>query len=61
MTPEERERLCANTARSMNGVPTEIAQRWVAHCDKADPAYGAGVARAIEELARDALDPAGMS
>jgi catalase len=61
MTPEERERLCANTARSMKGVPTEIVQRWVEHCTKADPAYGAGVARAIEESSRNALDPAGMS
>ncbi|WP_269821539.1 catalase [Mycolicibacterium smegmatis] len=50
MTPDEQRRLFGNTARAMRGVPAEIQQRWVGHCAKADPAYGAGVAAAIEEL-----------
>jgi hypothetical protein len=27
--PEQRQALFENTARSMNGVPTEIQQRWI--------------------------------
>lgn len=50
MTPDEQRRLFGNTARALRGVPAEIQQRWVGHCAKADPAYGAGVAAAIEEL-----------
>jgi catalase len=34
----------------MRGVPQEIQQRWIGHCAKADPAYGKGVAKAVEEL-----------
>jgi catalase len=54
MSADEQERLFANTARAMRGVPTEIQQRWVGLCAHADPAYGAGVARAIEEIDRAA-------
>jgi catalase len=50
MTPDGQERLFANTARAMRGVPTGIQQRWVALCGRADPAYGAGVAKAINDL-----------
>jgi catalase len=50
MNPEQRQALFGNTARSMHGVPSQIQQRWIGHCTKADPAYGAGVARAIAEL-----------
>jgi hypothetical protein len=32
MTTEQRQALFENTARSMNGVPTEIQQRWIGHC-----------------------------
>ncbi|WP_193045013.1 catalase [Mycolicibacterium baixiangningiae] len=52
MTADEQDRLFANTARAMRGVPHEIQQRWISLCGRADPAYGAGVARAIEELER---------
>ncbi len=44
--------------RAMRGVPAEIQQRWIGHCAKADPAYGAGVAQAIEDIADKAI-PAG--
>ena len=50
MNPEQRQALFDNTARAMHGVPEEIQQRWIGHCAKADPAYGAGVARAIADL-----------
>ena len=44
MSRESQQRLFANTARAMAGVPEEIIRRWIAHCAKADPAYGAGIA-----------------
>ena len=47
---EQRQALFDNTARAMYGAPDEIQQRWVGLCTKADPAYGAGVAKAIVEL-----------
>jgi catalase len=50
MTADQRQALFDNTARNIHGVPSPIQQRWIAHCTKADPAYGAGVARAIVEL-----------
>ena len=31
----------------MDGVPVEIVKRQIAHCYKADPEYGAGVAKAL--------------
>jgi catalase len=34
----------------MRGVPQEIQERWIGHCAKADPAYGKGVAKAVQEL-----------
>ena len=43
----ERERLFANIAASIGSVPLEIQRRQVAHFSKADPAYGAGVAKAL--------------
>ena len=48
MTPEKRKLLCDNTARSVGGASKEIQQRHIANCTKADPAYGAGVASALE-------------
>jgi catalase len=55
MTPEQQQVLFENTARSVGGAPREIQLRHIANCTKADPAYGAGVARALgvpeEELA----------
>ena len=47
MTKDERERLYANTARAMKGVPEEIKLRWVRLCAKADPASGSGLAKQL--------------
>jgi catalase len=37
MTKDESERLFANTARAMKGVPEDIKLRWIRLCAKADP------------------------
>jgi catalase len=50
MCADERQRLFENTARGMQGAPMEIQQRWITLCAEADPAYGAGVARAVDVL-----------
>ncbi|WP_283842768.1 heme-binding protein [Bradyrhizobium japonicum] len=36
-----------NTARAMGDARIEVKERHVVNCTKADPAYGAGVARAL--------------
>ncbi|RRD69892.1 MULTISPECIES: catalase [unclassified Desulfovibrio] len=46
MTDEQKQVLFDNTARALNGVPEEIQLRHIRNCAKADPAYGAGVAKA---------------
>ena len=45
MSAKQKEALFANTAAAMAGVPVEIQLRWIAHCTRADPAYGQGIAR----------------
>ncbi|RQW29539.1 catalase [Rhodobacteraceae bacterium CH30] len=47
MSTEEQQRLFDNTARAMGDADIEIKRRHVANCTQADPAYGAGVARAL--------------
>ncbi len=47
MSAEEQERLFSNIARAMQGVPEEIQRRQIALFAKCDPAYGAGVERAL--------------
>ncbi|MFJ6321497.1 MULTISPECIES: catalase [unclassified Rhizobium] len=47
MSAQQRQTLFDNTARALSGVSLHIQQRHVAHCSKADPAYGAGVAMAL--------------
>ena len=47
MTPAQQQVLFENTARSVGGAPREIQLRHIANCTKADPAYGAGVAKAL--------------
>ena len=47
MKPEQQQALFDNTARSLGGAPLEIQRRHVANCTKCDPAYGAGVAKAL--------------
>ena len=51
MTPEQQQRLFYNTARALGDAPDFIKQRHAGNCAKADPAYGAGVAAALAELA----------
>lgn len=45
---EEKERLFANTARAMTGVPDAIRTLHAAHCWLADKAYGEGIAKALK-------------
>jgi catalase len=47
MTPTQRQALFENTARAMGDARLHIKQRHVENCMRADPAYGAGVARAL--------------
>jgi len=47
MTSDEQQRLFGNIAAAMQGVPEEIVRRQLVHFAKADPAYGAGVAKAL--------------
>ena len=47
MPADEQERLHHALAGAMTGVPREIIERQLAHFAKADPAYGAGVKKAL--------------
>jgi len=47
LTPEKKQLLFENTARQVGGADVEIQKRHIANCTKADPAYGAGVAKAL--------------
>ncbi len=53
MTPEQQQVLFDNTARAMGDAPDFIKQRHIGNCTKADPAYGAGVAKALNLEASD--------
>jgi catalase len=48
MTPAQQQILFENTARSVGGASKQVQQRHIDNCTKADPAYGAGVAAALE-------------
>jgi catalase len=48
MTAEKQQVLFENTARSVGGASKPIQERHIANCTKADPAYGAGVAKALQ-------------
>ena len=48
MTTEQQELLFGNTARAMGDAPREIKVRHAANCYQADPAYGEGVATAMD-------------
>jgi catalase len=50
MSAAQQHALFANTARSIQGASSQAKERHIQHCTQADPAYGAGVARAIELL-----------
>jgi len=47
MSTDQQHALFENTARSMAGTGLEIQWRHIEHCTRADPAYGAGVAKAL--------------
>ncbi|WP_149088070.1 catalase [Pseudomonas prosekii] len=47
MTSLQQQLLFDNTARAMGDAPQLIKQRHIDNCAKADPAYGAGVAKAL--------------
>src|ERR1700685_3879277 len=47
MSPEQKQLLFDNTARAINGATQEVLERHIANCRRADPAYGDGVARAL--------------
>ncbi len=48
MSSEQQQTLFDNTARAMGDAPKEIKLRHIDNCMKADPAYGAGVAMALD-------------
>ena len=47
MSPEQQQGLIANIVGSLNSVPTAIQEKMVAHFQKADQAYGDGIAQAL--------------
>lgn len=55
MSTEQREALFSNTAASLGGASIEVQKRHIGNCLKADPAYGAGVANALD-ISQDNFD-----
>jgi catalase len=47
MTSGQQQVLLENTARALGDAELHIKRRHVANCTRADPAYGAGVAKAL--------------
>ena len=56
MTPAQQQALFENTARAMGDARRHIKERHIANCLRADPAYGAGVARALSLNLRQAAE-----
>ncbi|MFT0532972.1 catalase [Castellaniella hirudinis] len=50
MSPAQQQALFDNTARAIAGVTPDVHALHIQHCTQADPAYGAGVAAAIQAL-----------
>jgi catalase len=50
LTPDAQDRLTTNIAGAMKEVSDDIKQRQIGHFSKADPAYGAAVARKLAPL-----------
>jgi catalase len=48
MTPEQQQTLFNNTGGAMADVSDDVKKRHIDNCTKADPAYGAGVAKALD-------------
>jgi len=55
MKADEQQRLFGNTARAMGDAARHIKLRHIRHCYLADPAYGAGVAAALDLPVEEAL------
>ncbi len=55
MNTKEKEALFGNTARAIAGVSKDVQERHIYHCYKADPDYGAGIAKAIGISLDDAI------
>jgi catalase len=53
MSADQQEQLFHNIKAAMDGVPTEIVKRQVAHFYRADPDYGIGVATRMGLSAND--------
>ncbi|RZJ94836.1 MAG: catalase, partial [Novosphingobium sp.] len=47
MSPAQQQALFDNTAGAMGDAPDFIKQRHIDNCTRCDPAYGAGVAKAL--------------
>lgn len=47
MSPEQQKLLIGNIVGAMSSVPREIQERQLCHFFRANPAYGAGVARGL--------------
>jgi catalase len=50
MTRAQQKVLFENTARAIKGASQPVVERHISNCTKADPAYGNGVADAVERL-----------
>lgn len=50
MSSAQQQTLFDNTARAINGASQLVIDRHIANCNRADPAYGAGVMAAITKL-----------
>ena len=61
MDAEQQQRLFGNIAAAMAGVPSAIQQRQIALFSKCDPAYGAGVALALQREKQQPEHCAGTS
>jgi hypothetical protein len=48
MSPAQRQTLFDNTARQVGAAARHIQDRHIINCNMADPAYGAGVANALD-------------
>jgi catalase len=57
MSAEKKQALFDNTARSLAGVSEPIQKLHIEHCAKADPAYGQGVADALELVKKASATP----
>jgi catalase len=50
MDDRQKQLLFENTARAIAEVPAEIRNRHIANCTKCDPAYGAGIEKALSAI-----------